>query len=94
MGLLGAPWGVLQALLGVLGAFLGPSWAAHEALWGDLGAILRPQGPIGGERARRQKTLHFRKFLKVFGLLEVSLGGSLTIWGRLEAVLEPLGSML
>ena len=73
---LGPSWAALGALLGALGAVLGPSWTPLGAILGHLGAILRPQEPIGGERARRQKTLIFFRFLKDFGLLGGSLEAS------------------
>ncbi len=73
---MGPFWAALGALLGALGAVLGPSWAPLGAVLGHLGAILRPQEPIGGERARRQKTLIFFRFLKGFGLLGGSLEAS------------------
>ena len=74
---LGPSWADLGALLGALGAVLGPSWAPLGSLWGHLGAILRPQEPIGSEKARRQKTLVFPRFLNDFGLWGASLEGSL-----------------
>ena len=73
----GSSWGALEALLGALGAVSGPSWASLATLLGHIGAILRPQEPIGSEKARRQKTLVFLRFLKDFGLSGASLGGSL-----------------
>ena len=74
--LLGPSWGGLGALLDALGAVLGLSWASLGAVLGHLGAILRPQEPIGSEKARRQKTLIFFRFLKDFGLLGESLEAS------------------
>ena len=71
---------------------LGISWASRGALLGPLGAILRPRMAIGSEKARRQKSLVFVRFLNDFGLLEASLGSSLASWSRLEAVLGPLGA--
>ena len=85
----------LGALLGrswsALGAVLGLSWAPLGALLGPLGAILRPRMPIGSEKAIMQKSLIFLGFLKVFGLLEGSLGSSVASWSRLGTALGPLG---
>ncbi len=92
--LLGPTWAALGALLGALGPVLGLSGACLGALLGHLGAILRPQESIESEKARRPKTLMFRRFLKHFGLSGASLGGSVATWGRLGAVLEPLVGML
>ena len=78
--------------MGALGAVLGLSWASLGALLGHLGAILRPRMAIGSEKARKQNTLIFLRFWKDFGLLGGSLGSSLATWGRLGAVLGPLGA--
>ena len=48
---------------------------------------------IGSEKARRQKSLVFFRFLKDFGILEGALEGSEGTWNRLGAVLRPLGGM-
>ena len=92
-GLLGRSWGALGPLLGALGAVLGASWAPLGALLGHLGAILMAQERIGSEEAGRPKSLIFPRFWKDFGLLGGSRGGSESTWGRLVALLEPLGGM-
>ena len=58
--------------MGALGAVLGPSLAPLGALLGHIGAILRPQKHIGSEKARRQRTLIFLRFLKDFGVCSLS----------------------
>ena len=65
--LLGRSWAPLGAILGGHRAVLGASWALLGALLGNLGAILRPQKRIGSEKARRQTSLIFFRFLKDFG---------------------------
>ena len=87
-------WGHLGAVLGPSWGPLGPSWALLGplgALLGPLGAILAPPMAIGSEKARRQKSSLFLRFLKVFCILEASLGGYLASWSRLGTVLGPLG---
>ena len=93
LGALGALLAALGALLGALGAVLGPSWAPLGALLGHLGAILRPQRRIGSEEAGRPKSLIFLRFWKDFGFLWGARGGSESTWGRLVALLGPLGGM-
>ena len=80
--------------MGALGAVLGLSWAPLGALLGHLEAILRPRKAIGSEKARRQKSLIFIRFLKDFGILGASLGSSEGTWSRPGAVLRALGGML
>ena len=96
------PWGPQNRLLGRSwddlgrwGVVLGASWAPLGALLGHLGAILRPQRRIGSEEAGRPKSLISNcLFLKKFGFLGGSRGGSESTWGRLVALWGPLGGML
>ena len=92
-GLLGRSWGALGPLLGALRAVLGASWAPLGAILGHLGAILRPQRRIGSEGAGRPKSLIFLRFWKDFGFLGGPRGDSESTWGRLVALLGPLGGM-
>ena len=86
--------GAFGAILGALGAVLGASWAPLRALWGQRGATWRPQERIGSEEAGRPKSLILPRFWKDFGLLGGSRGSSESTWGRLVALLGPLGGML
>ena len=73
---LGPSWGHLGAIVGASWSHTGPSWRHLGAILGRLGAISRPQEPIGGEKARRRKTLIFIMCLKDLGLLGGSLEAS------------------
>ena len=80
---LGSSWGVLEALLGALGAVVEPLWAplTEGVLWRC-------------DKARQQYTLRSCQFLTDTGLLGVPSEGSVANWSRLGAVLGPLGGML
>ena len=74
----------------ILGAPLGRSWGRL----GPFGSYLEASRAHRKRKGDKAKNIGFPMFLKDFGLSRASLEGSLTTWGRLGAVPEPLGGML
>ena len=61
---------------------------------GRFGALLRPPKPIGRKKLGSQKTLKNIRFFDDFGLLRVSLAGSVAASGRLVAIRTPHEGMM